>query len=201
MTAPDFIGVLLASGIAGVAMIALAEKLIPIVPSYVLLVFLGMTIVAGPRGLTLTIVATTLGSTVGSLCWYGLGRAVGAHRIEALVSNFGRYVFLSPSLYQRMTRAYLRNQIWVTLLGQVVPTARIYLSLPAGVLRIALPGFLVATLAGSLIWNACLLTLGYAVRDSGLDPVSVGVMVITGLVVSELGLALGLWVLSRSSQR
>jgi membrane protein DedA with SNARE-associated domain len=201
MAAPDFITAWIASGFVGVALVALAEKLIPIVPSYVLLVFLGMTMVSDPRDLALTVVATTIGSTLGGMFWYGLGRAVGAQRMEVLVSRFGRYGFLSLSLYQRMTRAYLRNRFWVTLVGQVVPTVRIYLSLPAGVLGIALQEFLAATLAGALVWNACLLTLGYTLRNGDHDPVSVGLMVITGLVLSELLLLVGLWALARSRQR
>src|SRR5579872_2039806 len=191
MTAPHFVAVLLASGFMGIVLIALAEKLIPVVPSYVLLIFLGMTLVPNKQDLALMVVATTLGSASGGLCWYCLGRAIGAQRIEAFVSKFGRFGFLSLPLYQRMAQAYLRNQFRVTLLGQIIPTVRIYLALPAGVLRVALRGFLVATLLGALIWNACLLTLGYALRHSHRDPLTVGLMVVGGLILTELTVFLG----------
>lgn len=180
--------------------VALAEKLIPIVPSYVLLLFLGMTTVTDANDLVLTMLATTLGSTLGGYCWYRLGRAIGAHRIETLVSRFGRYIFLSQSLYERMTQAYVHNQFRVTLIGQLIPTVRIYLALPAGVLGVAVRGFLVATMLGALAWNAALLTLGYALRHSDRDPVSIGLIVITGLVASELTVGLSLWARSRSKR-
>lgn len=186
------ITLLLSWGFVGVAGLALAEKLIPILPSYVLLLFLGMTVVGETSALPSTIAATLLGSAAGNLFWYGFGRALGAERVAALVARFGRYVFLSAALYDRLTLSYRRNQFWVTLVGQTIPTVRIYLALPAGVLRLPLGCFLAATILGSLLWNAPLVSLGYLLRGSGHDPAAVGLVVVAVLIAAELILILAL---------
>jgi len=177
---------LLSMGVVGAGCLAMGEKLIPIVPSYALLVFIGMTIVPDSDTLVLTIMATAAGSTAGSLCWYGAGRAIGPVRIAAVVCRFGRYVFLSPSLYRRMAEAYHRNDTCVTVLGQVIPTVRIFLPLPAGAIGLNPWNFLLATTLGSLAWNTPLLTLGYLLRNTGRDPLYVGLLALCGLIATEL---------------
>jgi alkaline phosphatase len=183
---PAFAGLLLGCGPVGIAAIALAEKMFPVVPSYVVLILLGITTVSGGGDLILAIVATTVGSTIGALWWYGLGLALGSQRIEILIERFGRFVGFKPALYQRMAGAYRRNHFWVTVAGQTIPVVRVYLSVPAGVLGLAVVNFVAATLLGSLIWNAPLLTLGYVLRGSAADPASVGSQLIAALVALEL---------------
>ena len=78
---------------------------------------------------------------------------MGPRRTEALIERFGRFVFLKPALYQRMAEAYRRNHFWVTVVGQTVPAVRVYLSIPAGVLKLAILNFLGATLIGSMLWS------------------------------------------------
>lgn len=181
------IPLLLTFGLLGIGCLALLEKLIPIVPSYVLLTFLGMTAV-DRRALALTLVVTTIGSIGGSLAWYGLGRSLGSARIERLVARAGRYIFLSPAHYQRLSQAYRRNHFWVSAIGQTMPTVRVYLALPAGVLALDARVFVLATMVGAVAWNLPFLTLGYVLRDSGRDPVTVGIWVAVGLVVAECAL-------------
>jgi len=191
METSNTIVTLLSFGFMGIGCLAIVEKFVPLFPSYVLLMFLGMS-VSDSSTLTMTIIMTTIGSVIGAIGWYGLGRVLGSERIEALVARYGKYVFLGPSLYGRLTNAYRSNHFWVTLIGQTLPTARIYLALPAGVLKLEPRAFLVATLLGTLIWNVPFLSLGYALRGSGHDPVSIGFWVAVALVTAELAILLGL---------
>lgn len=87
---------LLGYGFIGLTGLAVVEKFIPLFPSYVLLMLLGMT-VADPQNLIATIAATTLGSTIGACCWFGIGRTLGGERVARKVSQYGRFVFLSPN--------------------------------------------------------------------------------------------------------
>lgn len=171
-----------------VALLAFGEKVIPIVPSYAVLVFLGMTRVSNSSDLLLTIWVTAIGSTAGAMCWYGLGRAIGPARCAALVARYGRYVRLSSALYERLAAAYRQHRFWVTVVSQTIPLIRIYLPLPAGVLRLPLEIFMGATLLGALMWNAPLLGLGYLLRNCGHDPLHVGLIIVTALVASELAI-------------
>jgi membrane protein DedA with SNARE-associated domain len=184
------IATLLSFGLAGIGCLAIVEKFVPLFPSYVLLMFLGMT-VSDSTTLTMTIMVTTVGSVIGAVGWYGLGRALGSQRIENLVARYGKFIFLRPSLYGQLTSAYRSNHFWVTLIGQTLPTVRIYLALPAGVLKLEPRAFLAATSLGTLIWNTPFLSLGYALRGSSHDPVSIGFWVAVTLVAAEFAILLG----------
>jgi membrane protein DedA with SNARE-associated domain len=200
MEIPAFIALLAGLGPVGIAAVALVEKFVPVVPSYVVFVLLGMTAASGQSDLAVTVAATAVGSTLGALGWYGLGLALGPRRIEALVERFGRFVLLKPALYHRMAGAYRRNHFWVTMVGQTIPTVRIYLSVPAGVLKLAIPCFLGATLIGSMVWSGPLLTLGYVLRERSADAAFSGLLVVTGLVALEF-LGLLAWQLVRRGKR
>jgi alkaline phosphatase len=169
------------------------------VPSYVVFVLLGMMASSGESQLVVTVAATATGSTIGALAWYGLGLALGARRIEALVERFGRFIFLKPALYHRMAAAYRRNHFWVTVVGQTIPAVRVYLSVPAGVLNLAILNFLGATLIGSIIWSGPLLTLGYVLRERSADAAFSGLLVVTALVGFEF-LVLLAWQVIRHSK-
>jgi alkaline phosphatase len=188
-------------GPLGIAGIALAEKLLPVVPSYLLFVLLG-TAASGQGDLAVTVAAAAAGSTLGALGWYCVGLTLGPARVEALVQRFGRYIFLKPALYSRMTGAYRRNHFWVTVAGQAIPAVRVYLSIPAGVLHLAVLSFLMATLIGSLVWTGPLLTLGYFLRAQNVDAASAGMLVVAGLAGIEVVVLAG-WRLARgrSSQQ
>jgi alkaline phosphatase len=197
METSSAITTLLSFGLLGAGLLAFAEKFVPLLPSYVLLMLVGMTVSSG-IDLTMTIVATSIGSVIGAAGWYGLGRTLGSERIENLVARFGKYVLLRPSLYSRLSNAYRGNHFWVTLIGQTLPTVRIYLALPAGVLKLEPRAFLAATSLGTLIWNMPFLSLGYSLRGSGRDPVSVGFWVAAMLIAAECSILLGVSLYKRS---
>lgn len=164
---------LLSFGLAGAGCLAAVERFAPLLPSYILLMFLGLT-VPDSTMLALTIAATTFGSIVGGLGWFAIGWALGPERARAVIAKYGKYILLRLPLYDRLTDAYRRNHFWVTLSGQIVPAARLYLPLPAGVLRLDPRIFIVATTLGCLLWNAPFLYLGYSLRGNTHDPIKTG---------------------------
>jgi membrane protein DedA with SNARE-associated domain len=199
MDVSGFVSMLVEAGPIGIAAVALAEKCFPVVPSHVVFVLLGMTAASGQSDLAVAVAATVTGSTIGALGWYCLGVALGPRRAEALIGRFGRFVFLKPALYHRMTGAYRSHHFWVTVVGQTIPAVRVYLSIPAGVLHLAIANFLTATLIGSLLWSGPLLTLGYVLREKGADAASSGLLVVTALVGLQLVILLG-WRLIRNAR-
>lgn len=186
LNVPACIALLAELGPIGIAGVALAEKLFPVVPSHCVFVLLGITAASGRSDLAVAVAAAAAGSTLGALGWYCIGLGLGPERVESLVERFGRYILLKPALYSRMTDAYRRNHFWVTVAGQAIPAVRVYLSIPAGVLHLAVATFLAATLIGSLVWTGPLLTLGYFLRERDVDAASAGVLVVTALVGNEL---------------
>jgi len=182
---------LLGFGSAGIIGVTVAEKFVPLVPSYVLLTLLGMA-ASSTSGLATMVVATTVGSTIASLCWYGLGRALGSRRVEALVAGYGRLILLPTPLYRRLAERYRHNQFWATLIGHSVPVVRIYIGLPAGVFRLELRQFITAAMLGSFVWNAPLLGLGFLLRGNGGDPFGLGLVVAIVLVGVEFAILWGI---------
>ena len=176
---------LLSYSLAGIAAIGLLEKFIPVMPSYVMLVLFGMTLVDSRTELGLIIFFSVLGSVAGGLIWYTFGRLIGAERCERFVARFGRFILLKLELYMRLMQAYQRNHFWVTAIGQVVPTARIYLALPAGVIRLPFAPYVLATAIGTVAWNAPLITLGYLLQNSGWSPLAAGTVAVCSLIAIE----------------
>ena len=181
-------------GLAGIAVLSLAEKFLPVLPSYVLFVLFGVATVDSPADLGFTLAASTLGSTLGAIGWYSLGRLVGHRRTERLVERFGKFLLLRPELYRRLIAAYGRRHFWVTAVGQTVPTARIYLALPAGVIGVPFRSFILATTLGTLAWNGPLITVGYLLRDTGWSPAAAGLAVGMSMIgVEALVILLVTW--------
>lgn len=189
---------LVTHGIAGIFVLATIEKLVPIVPSYVLYVFLGMVAVDGSADLILTLGVSVVGSLMGGLVWYGVGRLIGESRIEMAIERYGRYIFISQRAFDRLRDAYRRNAFWVTGLGHTVPVVRFYLPIPAGVLALDFRTFLIAAALGCTVWNGLLLGLGYALSETGWPALNVGITAIASLLLVE---ALAAWAARRVARR
>ncbi|WP_214473089.1 DedA family protein [Mesorhizobium sp. dw_380] len=190
MTGP--LSAILGFGLFGVFCLAFTEKILPIPPSHVLLLFLGMT--AAPDGATVAILlmVTTLASFAGCVVWYSVGRRIGSDRADRLVDRFGRYVFLRPATYRKLGQAYRRNHVRVSLLAQFIPTVRNYLPIAAGALCLPALPFAIATLLGAIIWNTGFLLTGYLLRGSGRDSFTVGLRIIVIVVALETAFMLAL---------
>jgi membrane protein DedA with SNARE-associated domain len=181
----DTILAVLDLGLAGIACVALAEKLFPIAPSYVVLMFLGMAAAANGHALPILLLVATTASTLGSMLWYSAGRLFGPVRAAMLVDRFGKYVFLRPETYRRLASAYGRNNFSTALTAQLVPVVRVYLAIPAGAFRLAALPFAIATFLGCMVWNAIFLGLGYLIRDTGRNPADLGFHVIMVVLLIE----------------
>lgn len=195
----DVVTALLQFGLVGAFIVTAMEKFVPIFPSYVILLTLGMG-AQDPSRLLLLLGVTVAGSLCGSAGWYGCGRWLGEQRVRRLVSRFGRYVFLSPAAYEKMARSYRRNRIFVTSLGQVIPVARVYLGLPAGIMKLPLGSFVASAAAGICVWNAPFLLLGFCLKGDADSLATVHLWASIALVAGEAAI-LGLIALCRAPRQ
>ena len=177
-----------AATLEAVFLAAMVEKFIPILPSYILFPAIGIGADDAWELAMRCLVAAT-GSLGGALAWYGLGAWVGEQRTAALVQRHGRWLLLSPALYARLVAEYRRRPTGLTFLGQLIPTVRIFQALPAGVLRLPLPAFLVATAWGSLCWIVLLAGAGHLLNRQGWEAGQAGLVVLGSMVVLEAGAA------------
>ncbi|MGO6679421.1 DedA family protein [Rhizobium leguminosarum] len=163
---------------------SLVEKFIPVLPSYVLFPAIG----AGAstiEDLVMRCLIGATGSIGGALGWYGVGAAIGEHRVRSFVERYGKWLFLKTPLYEQMSVSYRSNPFMITVLGQMVPTVRIFHALPAGVLRLPLRSFLLATALGALVWVSVLAGAGYALHLKGWSGSEIGFGLFAALVTAE----------------
>jgi membrane protein DedA with SNARE-associated domain len=102
------------------------------------------------------------GSLVGSWAAYALGYAGG----RPLVERWGRYLLLRPHELDRAERWFDRHGEAAVFWTRLVPLARAFISLPAGIARMPLVRFTVYTLLGVLPWCFGLAGAGYALGRS-----------------------------------
>ena len=149
-----------ALGAPGVGVLTFAETVFPPIPSEIILALAGFVASRGDLDYVQVLVAATLGGYFGAVLLYGLGRLVGERRSIRALSR-------PPARRRARLREISRAGCTVTVgpavfFGRLVPGVRSLISLPAGATRMPFARFSVFTIAGTLIWNAVLVTLGLA---------------------------------------
>ena len=183
------------------------ENLFPPIPSELIMPLGGFLVQQGELQFVPVVLAGLLGTVLGALPWYGIGRLINEERIEQWLGNHGRWIGISPGELARSRRWFTRYGTALVFWGRLVPGIRTLISVPAGIEMMPMTPFLLWTSAGSLIWTL-LLTIagmvlgeGYSNVELWIDPVSKVVKV--GLVIAALAgaiwLGLRIWRRRQSS--
>lgn len=160
MITPGFVSALLASGLCGVLIVAIVEKLIPIVPSIGIYLFLGLMADNEISAVIRLVIVSALGSMLGSLCWYLLARLSRAYpRLEFCFDVIRRF-----SAMRHAADWYSSNMRRMALV-QLIPVARAYAGLASGIVAIDMTRFIVATFLGCVIWNGVLIFAGWTIKN------------------------------------
>jgi uncharacterized membrane protein YdjX (TVP38/TMEM64 family) len=86
----DQIGNLVSSGgYVGIFLAMLIENFIQVIPSEAIMPFAGFLVSEGKLDFFLTCLAGTLGTIVGTIPWYYIGRTVNQQKIERYVQRHG----------------------------------------------------------------------------------------------------------------
>ena len=147
-------------GYIGIFILMVLENVFPPVPSEVIMGFGGMAVARGDMAMIPLLVIGTVGTTVGNVFWYAVGRWIGYERLKPFVDRHGRWLTLHWEDVEKLHRFFVRYGLWVVFVFRFLPTFRTMISLPAGMAKMGLPRFLVATFLGSAIWNAVLAYAG-----------------------------------------
>ena len=149
-------------GAVGVGLSILAETVIPPIPSEAVLGLAGANINAGRMSLVPVVLFATLGSVLGAIFFYYVGRALGPRRSHAFLD---RLPLVETEDVDRTFAWFERHGRSAVFFGRMVPIVRSFISVPAGVVRMPIGQFLLFTAGGSLIWNSLLIGLGVAAGD------------------------------------
>lgn len=104
------------------------------------------------------IVIGTVGSLVGSVIAYEVGRTAG----RAIVDRWGKWILLTHKDLDAAERWFAKYGAISVLIGRILPVVRSAISVPAGVAEMKRMPFAVLTTIGSLAWVSLLTGLGYA---------------------------------------
>ena len=176
-------------GYAGIVAAMVLENVIPPIPSEVIMPLAGFYVGQGKLNFLLVVLAGLLGTVVGALPWYGIGRLVNEERLRRWLEHHGRWVGVTSDELDRSRVWFQRHGVAVVFWGRLIPAIRTLISVPAGVEMMPFGPFLFWTTAGSLIWNLALTAAGWAL-GSHWDQVLLWVKPVEGIINKLIALAL-----------
>jgi membrane protein DedA with SNARE-associated domain len=138
---------------------AALEYLVPPFPGDSIAVAGGVLVAQGIVSIPAALLATTLGSIVGSLFMYGAGAMCGRHaRVRAVV-----FRFIDAQKFERVAVVYRRWGRGLILANRFLPGLRVTFIVVAGLFGVPLVDVLLLGGISALAWNALLIGAGYAV--------------------------------------
>lgn len=173
-------------GYWGIFALMVIENVFPPIPSEVIMGLGGVAVARGAMSFWPLLAVGTVGSTLGNYVWFLAGDRLGYHRLEPLVSRWGRLLTLEWHDIERATRFFRSHGQWIVFALRFSPFLRTMISLPAGLIHMGHWRFLVFTFAGAAVWNAALISGGTYL--AGL--LEGGSVLLDVIVFGGLGLAL-----------
>ncbi|MGO9308505.1 MAG: DedA family protein [Spirochaetia bacterium] len=176
-------------GYVGVLLLMVAESMVLPVPSEAVMPFAGFVVAEKTLGGAGVIASATLGSIVGSLIGYAIGKFGG----RPFLARFGKYLLLDAGDLAATDRFFQRRGSVTILISRFIPIVRHLISIPAGMASMKLVPFCAFTIIGAGLWNTFLTWCGFVLRSNWTVVtryshwIDIGVVVlIAGLVVLYL---------------
>ncbi len=172
-------------GYPGLVLMMALESMVAPVPSEIVMPFAGFLIVKGSFTIWGGIVASSLGTIIGSLISYYMGKWGG----YPIVIRFGKYLLLDREHLDFTVRWFEKRGEITIFICRFIPVVRHLISIPAGVGNMNILKFSIYTLIGGTIWNTILLFAGIWLKEhwgiiheysSQIDKVVVVILVIGG---------------------
>lgn len=187
-------------GYLGIGLLMFLENLFPPIPSELIMPFAGFTVSQGKMELAPAILAGVVGTMVGALPWYYVGKLVGEENIKRLADKYGKWISVSSRDIEKADNWFDKHGQKAVLFGRLVPGVRTLISLPAGISGMSLMPFLIYSTVGTVLWVSFLTFLGYtlgknyALAEHYIDPISKIVLVV--LIVAFV-----VWVVRKRQKR
>jgi len=137
------------------------ENIIPPIPSEIIMPLGGFFVYQQKLNFFILIFWGLLGTILGSLPWYYLGRLVNETRLSNFLDKKGKYLGISSNDLRKSKRWFDKYGVSLVFWGRLVPGIRTLISVPAGIELMPLRKFLIWTAFGSFIWVALLSYAGY----------------------------------------
>lgn len=159
-------------GYLGILLLNAIENLFPPIPSEVILTFGGFMTTRTDLTPLGVIVVATLGSVIGAIILYYIGRILDVERLEKIVDRWGKVLRVKKEDLHRADAWFDKHGNKAVFFCRMVPLIRSLISVPAGMSGMKLTPFLIYTTLGTIIWNTILVTLGTTLGDRWEDIVA-----------------------------
>ena len=161
-------------GYIGVFLLIAIENIFPPIPSEVILTFGGYMTTYSNLNVPLVILSSTLGSLVGAIVLYYIGKILNKDRLKKIVSGkIGKILCLKQDDIDKADAWFDKRGEKCVFFCRFVPIVRSLISIPAGMSEMKLSKFFLYTTIGSLIWNSVLVILGSIVGENWESIVSI----------------------------
>ncbi len=154
-------------GYIGICLLIAIENIFPPIPSEIILTFGGFLTTFSDMNVWGVVIAATIGSVLGAIGLYLLGRVLNAERLERLFDGkFGKMLHLKKEDVEKAEKWFNRHGNKAVLLCRFVPIVRSLISIPAGIAKMSIKSFLPLTILGTFFWNVVLVYLGRLAGDT-----------------------------------
>lgn len=154
-------------GYLGVFLLITIENVFPPIPSEVVLLFGGFMTTQTELNIVGMIIFATLGSLVGAIVLYYIGKILNKERLKRIVSSkVGKVLRVKPEDIEKADHWFDTKGNKSVFFCRFIPIVRSLISIPAGMSEMPMVKFLIYTVAGSLIWNTVLIVIGSKVGEN-----------------------------------
>ena len=137
------------------------ENLIPPIPSEIIMPLGGFFVYTGDLNFYILIISGLIGTVVGALPWYFLGKLLNEKKLSHFISRKGKFVGISLKDLDKSRLWFDKYGVLLVFWGRLIPGIRTLISVPAGIELMPINKFLIWTSLGSLIWVIFLTSAGY----------------------------------------
>ncbi len=153
-------------GYVGIVLLMFLENVFPPIPSELIMPAAGFAAARGELSLVGVIAAGSLGSVLGAIVLYALGRLVHEQRLIALTDRYGKWLLVSSDDIRKADDWFDRHGKKIVFFGRLIPAIRSLLSIPAGMSGMPFGQFLLYTSLGTTLWSGLLALAGYQLGNN-----------------------------------
>ncbi|KAF0094566.1 MAG: DedA family protein [Puniceicoccaceae bacterium 5H] len=174
-------------GYAGIALLMFLENVFPPIPSELIMPLGGYSATQGELSFWGICIAGTVGSVLGQIPLYYLGRLWGEARLRRLADRHSKWLLVDSGDIDRASRWFSRYGGWSIFLARLVPGIRTLISIPAGMHKMNLFSFLLYSTVGMGLWATFLAWAGRLLGENYdevgryLSPISYGVFALLAI--------------------
>ena len=142
------------------------ENIIPPIPSEIIMPLGGFFVYQGDLNFYILVLFGLIGTVLGALPWYYLGRFLNEKKLAKVVESKGKFLGITSKDFNKSKLWFDKYGVSLVFWGRLIPGIRTLISVPAGIELMPLNKFLIWTTLGSLIWVIALTYAGFSLGEN-----------------------------------